>query len=475
MHIIRLNDIFIGGTGKVNSLVFFMESKFFAVVLLLSILIIRTGAAETSTVEFDKALSPDGKLWELTPETFMASPENAGLFKFNSKNRNTAVYSASRKPFPRVRFLGFQVFEIIARFKQGKLGDLDISLYNRGDLGNISKEKFKALVVGIFKKLNTWAGEKGKSLPSTRIAGKKSYSRIWVKKPYTVKLMWSFSGAGGRFKAEFANLDISRFNPENDPRKRDFTPKTVKKVEKKPLTANVVKKNGDVYISNVPMVDQGAKGYCAVATTERVFRYFGIDADQHRLAQITETGDRGGTSLKEMISTLKRAGVKFRVRLKEQYSDDSLESYNKFIRWLNKYNRTARKMKKPRVEITNPKYRNGDYVNLTRMYQDFDPDVFVEARCKNDRTDYRKFYRYVVSNINQGIPILWAVLLGVVPDKNIQKQALGGHMRLIIGYNPKTKDIIYTDTWGKGHEFKKIPEKNAWAMTTGLLTFIPRD
>lgn len=41
--------------------------------------------------------------------------------------------------------------------------------------------------------------------------------------------------------------------------------------------------------------------------------------------------------------------------------------------------------------------------------------------------------------------------------------AKGGHMRLIIGYNPQTKEILYTDTWGAGHELKRMPED--WAFT----------
>jgi hypothetical protein len=36
-------------------------------------------------------------------------------------------------------------------------------------------------------------------------------------------------------------------------------------------------------------------------------------------------------------------------------------------------------------------------------------------------------------------------------------------MRLIIGYNQKKKEILYSDTWGAGHELKRMPED--WAFT----------
>ncbi|MEQ1748666.1 MAG: hypothetical protein ABL974_04550 [Prosthecobacter sp.] len=44
------------------------------------------------------------------------------------------------------------------------------------------------------------------------------------------------------------------------------------------------------------MVDQGPKGYCAVATAERVFTYYDIPVDQHEMAQEADTGSGGGTS-----------------------------------------------------------------------------------------------------------------------------------------------------------------------------------
>lgn len=57
-----------------------------------------------------------------------------------------------------------------------------------------------------------------------------------------------------------------------------------------------VKDNGDTVIGGVPMVDQGRKGYCAVASAERVFRYYGLQVDQHAMAQIAQSSSRLGTN-----------------------------------------------------------------------------------------------------------------------------------------------------------------------------------
>ena len=46
-------------------------------------------------------------------------------------------------------------------------------------------------------------------------------------------------------------------------------------------------------------------------------------------------------------------------------------------------------------------------------------------------------------------------------------------MRLIIGYNDKKKEIIYTDSWGAGHEKKRMPSDWAFVATHCLIALIP--
>ncbi len=52
-------------------------------------------------------------------------------------------------------------------------------------------------------------------------------------------------------------------------------------------------------------------------------------------------------------------------------------------------------------------------------------------------------------------------------------QTGGGHMRLIIGYNDKKDEIIYTDSWGKGHGKKRMLASNAFCMTNVILALPP--
>lgn len=60
---------------------------------------------------------------------------------------------------------------------------------------------------------------------------------------------------------------------------------------------NVVHRpNGDLIIQNIPMVDQGPKGFCVPATYTRVLLYAGVPADLYLLALLGHTDVGGGTS-----------------------------------------------------------------------------------------------------------------------------------------------------------------------------------
>ena len=59
--------------------------------------------------------------------------------------------------------------------------------------------------------------------------------------------------------------------------------------------------NGDVYVKDIPMVDQGPKGYCAPATFERAMRHAGVAADMYLLATLATTGG-GGTNTEKLYA-----------------------------------------------------------------------------------------------------------------------------------------------------------------------------
>jgi hypothetical protein len=98
-------------------------------------------------------------------------------------------------------------------------------------------------------------------------------------------------------------------------------------------------------------------------------------------------------------------------------------------------------------------------------------EVLREARTRN-KSDLTRFQRTLQGTIDQGIPLLWSVQLGLSPEPGIPQSA-GGHMRLLIGYNLSTQEVLFSDSWGAGHELKRMPMADAWAITTGLMLVEP--
>ncbi len=77
---------------------------------------------------------------------------------------------------------------------------------------------------------------------------------------------------------------------------------TIDKVIRARALANLEKRpNGDVVIGDIPMVDQGPKGYCAPATAERAMRYLGVPADMYILANAGNSGFGGGTNVDALL------------------------------------------------------------------------------------------------------------------------------------------------------------------------------
>ena len=211
------------------------------------------------------------------------------------------------------------------------------------------------------------------------------------------------------------------------------------------------------------MVDQGPKGYCVVATAERVFKYLGLSVDQHEMAAIANSSASGGTSPDEMVGALKTLTGRLKVHIRELQG----WNYGEFQRMIGDYNRSAKKNKKREINLDGMKV-----INIGDIYASFDPDSLKESRASQGKAAYSKFQREVAAAINRGVPIMWSVELGIYKEGDLP-QSHGGHMRLIIGYNTKTNELLYSDSWGAEHALKRMAMDNACAMTTGMYYLEP--
>jgi hypothetical protein len=132
------------------------------------------------------------------------------------------------------------------------------------------------------------------------------------------------------------------------------------------------------------------------------------------------------------------------------------------------YNRTAKKQRSN--EILMPM---AGVIDVAKIYGEMDKKIFLQMRTKN-ASQVEHFGKIVKDKINNGYPVLWGVQLGIVDEKPELPQAAGGHLRLIIGYNTRNSEILYSDSWGAGHEMKRMKMDAAYAITTGMYTIEPR-
>lgn len=342
-----------------------------------------------------------------------------------------------------------KVGEVVIRANAGKIGPVSVSIFNRGDDGEISTIELGKRVDTWRKKIESNLGVRGETYAAKGTVATTGW--MWRKNRTAWLLESSISKSENR--PEFLRLRIASLDAAND---------STKPKARGSLAEHVVRKdNGDVYIEGVPMVDQGQKGYCAVATTERVARYYGIEVDQHEMAQIAKTDD-DGTSQDSMESALKRATGKLHCRTTKLIDMDVREIQQD----VRNYNQAAKKA--DAAEFNFPE--DTHILDPTLFWKAVKPEIFLTA--KNKQNGFNFFQSKIKDYINQGVPLNWSLHLGMFKEEGIP-QTGGGHMRLIIGYNEKTQEIIYSDSWGKGHEFKRMPAGHAWCMTTGLYAIAP--
>ncbi|MDB6136982.1 MAG: hypothetical protein JWO94_54, partial [Verrucomicrobiaceae bacterium] len=185
-------------------------------------------------------------------------------------------------------------------------------------------------------------------------------------------------------------------------------------VEKRPI--------GDVVINDIPMVDQGPKGYCVPATAERAMRYMGVPADMYVLAMAGESGYGGGTSVEKLLEgvgrDIKRKGRAF------EHSSGPL------------------KIK-----------------DLAKHIDKGIPIIWALYSTKefNKTADARTTERKQVTELASWKSKVDSEAAG----HSLGKETDTAHVVLIIGYNKDTNEIAFSDSWGERFKERWITIKEA--------------
>jgi hypothetical protein len=423
---------------------------------LLAALVAGTLTASAFAVPLDPFLTADN-LWTQKPDDFMTSAKNLG-FEWTSSARDSA-----RAAHKEMTALGLPATECIVRFEGTDLKQVTLVLYSRGDVGELPEEKFDGLVRATAEALNKATNARFTVRGKDPTSAVKAEGLLWKTEKADYLLEYSktkeVKSRGIPFRAEFVRLEISP--PEKKQGLLAASLSTSKTKFSGPAHVKKDAASGDVWIADVPMVDQGQKGYCVVAAAERVMRYYGNSVDQQELAQVANTSSSGGTSFNAMFDALKKLSARLKVRVREVEKTDIKD----ILKMMADYNRAAKKANAPLIPD------QGNMIDLGDVYASMDVNVLKEIRTKN-KADLGRFQRTVQAHVNEGTPLLWTVMLGKVPEKGIPQNA-GGHMRLIIGYNQKSDEVLYTDSWGAGHELKRMPSADAWTITTGAMSIEP--
>ena len=433
------------------------------------VLSLSSGLGQTSANPVNRPLDsllPLEGPWQMTTDQFESTFKEM-RFEWLSPAKETARFFG---PGLSVYDGELKLSEAIIDFKDQKVSKLSLSLFNRGDSTDLPAdlEQLEKKVAGYRDALSARVGTKPTERKDrTSAVGATGF--VWTKSPSAYLLEYSFQKEvktrGVPFQPEFIRLRVVSLPSGGAATALSAPASGGSAITKVGLLANVKKEeNGDVLIPNVPMVDQGPKGYCVVATAERMFRYLGIPADQHEIAQAAGTQTGGGTSPDKMYEALNKleGRLRFRMRVIEDWE------WSKFERLLGDYDREAKKRSKKEINTT--KYRYG---SLDDIYALIDGETLKEVKAVKDKAGFGKFQRSVASSIDQGIPVMWSVMVGLLPEAAIPQGGIGGHMRLIIGYNPKTSEILYSDSWGSEHALKRMPMDQACAITNGMYYMEP--
>ena len=367
-------------------------------------------------------------LWESSPKTV------ADRLKW--KQESLTKFSESYRKYPRTEysFLGAHPHSLALYGNNDKVTRVSIVYANKGDsfkaLGSATehfdKNETTSKEIKNFKK----AMEHDVKIITSNLSsllGDPTNQKFGEGESRTSVKRWDWSGHAfllSHVPEEYVALAIETVEFSDNKGKVARTSDSI--IRKKIRSCIEVRENNDVVINNIPMVDQGPKGYCAPATVERCMRFMGIPADMYLLANIGETGIGGGTSMETLLENIGR-DIKRKGR--------SFEEFNGDLKM-----RTIKKLINDGIPIIWGMQSTDQFnklANATSM-----------MRNNDDWEDYKKN----ISNIQ---------------DTKLSNDKNRSHVVIIIGYNEDSEEIAFSDSWGDRYKERWISLKQGRQISNG--------
>lgn len=352
------------------------------------------------------------------------------------KQESITKFSESYRRYPQkgYLFLGTHPHSLALYGNNEKVNRVSIVFANKGDsfkaLGNATEhfEKNEPTSSEIRKFEEIMENDVEIITSSlTSLLGNPSNQKFGEGESRTSVKRWDWSGHSfllAYVPEEYVALSIETVEFSDDRGK--LTRTSDSEIRKKIRNCVEVRENSDVIINNIPMVDQGPKGYCAPATVERCMRFMGISADMYLLANIGKTSIGGGTSMKTLFDNIGR-DIKRKGRSFDEYSGE--------------------------IKMRIIKKHIDDGIPI--IWGMHSTDQFNDIANHTTRMRNNEEWETYKKNI-----------------ENIQKTKLSedenrSHVVIIIGYNEETEEIAFSDSWGERYKERWISLKQGKQISNG--------
>jgi hypothetical protein len=327
--------------------------------------------------------------------------------------------------------------------EEGNVTSVSVVYANKGDFGSTAgfgKDHFKggtsATAASLAEAMKM--DEESVSKALTSVLGAPKEQRFGEGKTRRTIRRWDWNGHSfllSNEEGEYVGLSIVSTQTADAGGKslrmkdEDLKKRLVDSVKKDP--------NGDVYITEIPMVDQGPKGYCVPATFERAMRTMGMDADMYLLAMVGQSNAGGGTVVQYLLD-----GIRSQVYTKgRRPKDEDVKALK--IRDVKRY-----------IDL-----------GIPVMWTMCSMDAYNEQADKN--TEKR-------GSVTDWTAYATEIAAEAAPFTAKTKPEDNRHICMIIGYNEKTNELAVSDSWGRRFELRWVPLQVAdWANAGHFFMILP--
>lgn len=418
-------------------------------------------------VELQKLLqAEEPSLWHLEAEDIFKTYPQKSLFYWNNSGKTDLLFSFRNK-LHQMTFAGLKVYNASLSFKDSDLSRVYISFYNRSDAGDLDSEAFNKMLNNVEQAVTKIAdGKTGSQSTIPLSAARKIYVKSFFCDDYHLKLEWSFAEKTPAYQAEFITLTI--LPPDQNESVKINTALTTFDLKRK-VQAN---DDGDRFLE-VPATTQRARGQGVAATAERVMRYYGASVNQNILLELANSNQGG--NLEKMRKTIKQTTDLLKIKYNSLYKNEYIRNNMKFAKLIELYNNEAARSNAAKIDLALfTKSGNGNKKSYDKraILLAMTPELYKAARSR-EIIGFTKFKRDVITNIDSGVPLIWAMQTATFPIPATPRRGIGYHVQLITGYNIKENAVIYSDSWGPRNEKKKMSWEEAWAISLDISTYTP--